>query len=306
MERSWLERLHGGDVVVLDGATGSELRRRGVSLSEDIWSGRAAYDHAALLRDIHADYIRAGADIITTNTFATSRFVLESAGLGSAFETINRHAVNAALEAREVVAERPVAVAGSMSCFPPRFDPAAYPSHEAERTAYRELAALLADAGVDLIALEMIQDIGHGGLALDAALETGLPVCLGLSARRGDDGLVAYDYPRQRFEPILQPLLERDPTVVAIMHTPPDVVGDALRALTGARWRGPTGAWPEVGTFGGPGEPAGVLLSPAGLAAAAAGWIEQGARLLGGCCGTGPEHIAALAALREQRRDAGR
>ncbi len=302
METAWLDRLRDGRIVVLDGATGGELRRRGVDLSGEVWSALAARDHRDVLREIHADYIRAGADIITTNTFSSSRYVLESAGLGHQFAEINRQAVAAAVAARTDVAERPVAIAGSISCFPPRFDPTRYPSREAERDAYRELAVLLAEEGVDLLALEMIQDIEHGALALDAALETGLPVCLGLSARSSGDGLTAYDDPAQLFEPLLRPLLERSPSVVAIMHTPVDVVGEALAAVVAAGWERPLGAYPELDTEPGLGAATGAMTSPIELATAAAGWVDAGVRLLGGCCGAGPEHIAALAAIRDHGR----
>jgi S-methylmethionine-dependent homocysteine/selenocysteine methylase len=300
METAWLERLRDGRIVVLDGATGGELRRRGVELSSEVWSALAARDHVGVLREIHADYIRAGADIITTNTFSSSRYVLENAGLGHQFAEINRRAVAAALAARTDVEERSVAIAGSMSCFPPSFDPTRYPSRDAEREAYRELAALLAEEGVDLLALEMIQDVEHGGLALDAALETGLPVCLGLSARSSSDGLTAYDDPAQPLETLLRPLLERGPSVVAIMHTPVAVVGDALAAVVAAGWEGPLGAYPELGAEPGLGAPTGATTSPIEHATAAAGWVDAGVRLLGGCCGAGPEHIAALAAIRDR------
>jgi S-methylmethionine-dependent homocysteine/selenocysteine methylase len=302
MENAWLDRLRAGDIVVLDGAIGGELRRRGVDLSGEVWSALAARDHTGVLREIHADYIRAGADIVTTNTFSSARYVLESAGLGHEFAEINRQAVAAALAARTDVAERPVAIAGSISCFPPRFDPMRYPERDEERNAYRELAAFLAGAGVDLLAVEMIQDIAHGALALDAALETGLPVCLGLSVRSSTDGLSAYDDPARPFESLLGPLLERGPSVVAIMHTPVDVVGEALDAVVGAGWDGPLGAYPELGAVPGLGAPRGTMTSPIELAAAAAGWVDAGVRLLGGCCGAGPEHIAALAAIRDHGR----
>jgi len=69
-----------GGTLVLDGGTGSELRRRGMALEGTDWSALAPLTHYDLLRAIHADYIDAGADVITTNTFATTRFVLEAAG----------------------------------------------------------------------------------------------------------------------------------------------------------------------------------------------------------------------------------
>ena len=84
-----------GDIRILDGGTGSELRRRGIMLSERCWSARANLTHPDLLRTIHEDYIRAGAGIVTANTFATSRFVLAGAGIDAEFAAINRevHAV---------------------------------------------------------------------------------------------------------------------------------------------------------------------------------------------------------------------
>jgi S-methylmethionine-dependent homocysteine/selenocysteine methylase len=88
-----LARAAGERVRFTDGGTGSELRRRGFALRPDVWSALASIEAPDLLRAIHADYIAAGADLITTNTFATSRFVLDGAGLGARFETHNRRAV---------------------------------------------------------------------------------------------------------------------------------------------------------------------------------------------------------------------
>jgi len=298
MVNGWLEKLQNDQIVLLDGGVGSELRRRGVEPSEAVWSGLAARDALSTLREIHGDYIRAGADIITTNTFATTRFVLAGAGLGNEFEAINRSAVAAAQSARQLQADRPVAIAGSMSCFPPAFDPSAYPPRKEERDGYRELANLLAVAGVDLLAVEMIQDIEHGTLALEAALETGLPVVLGLSVRLGGHGLEPYDYPGTAFESVLAELLALEPTVCAIMHTPVDAVLAGLAAIERAGWQGPVGVYPELGTRSAAAESTRVI-EPAELVAAATAWLDRGARLLGGCCGCRPAHIAALAAARD-------
>src|SRR5262245_47690098 len=100
MGMHWSELLHAGGVLLLDGGTGSELRRRGVALDASVWSALASLEHFDTLRAVHADYIAAGADVITTNTFATSRFVLAAAGRGEQFAEINRQAVAAAIEAR--------------------------------------------------------------------------------------------------------------------------------------------------------------------------------------------------------------
>src|SRR5512139_2052066 len=108
---AWREALARGATLVLDGGTGSELRRRGVPLDSVAWSALAPLAHYDLLRTIHSDYIAAGADIVTTSTFATARFVLEAAGHGNDFLTVNTRAVAAAREAR-AASGREVAIAG--------------------------------------------------------------------------------------------------------------------------------------------------------------------------------------------------
>ncbi|NNC65747.1 MAG: homocysteine S-methyltransferase family protein [Gammaproteobacteria bacterium] len=299
MGRNWLERLSRDDIVLMDGGTGSELQRRGVPMSPAAWTGLASQENHDTLRAIHADFICAGADIITTNTFGTTRFVLDAAGCGAAFEDLNRSAVEAALEARERAADRPVAIAGSISCLPPEFDNEAYPSATIEVDAYAELAQLLVALGVDLIALEMIQDLEHGQRAIEAALATGLPVCLGVSARRIEAGLACFDYPDRDFASVVDSLIAFEPDVINVMHTPPYDVGVALDVVK-QRWSGPLGAYPELGDFADPGWQFSDGPSPADLVELAVGWVGQGARVLGGCCGTGPEHIAALAQARPQ------
>jgi homocysteine S-methyltransferase len=295
MENGWLNRLRADEIVLLDGGTGSELQRRGVAMNRDAWSGVAAYTHKALLREIHADYIRAGAEIITTNTFATSRFVLEAAGLGDEFSRVNALAIEAAIEGRDMAAQNSVAIAGSISCLPPRLDVAAYPDATKERNGYRELAEVLAEGGVDLIALEMMEDTHHAVMAMEAALEVGLPVWLGVSCRFAGDGetLVGFDFPETPLAEPLDALLPLGATVVNVMHTDPGAVSFAFRELK-TLWSGPLGVYPELGDFSAPNWNFTNLMSPEDFAQTAAQWVGQGARLLGGCCGTTPDHIRAL------------
>ena len=98
------QRLAGGDVVILDGATGTELERRGVPMDGQAWSATANLTHPDVVRSVHEDYIRAGADVIITNTFATARSLLDAAGLGERVVEVNRRAVELAREARDQAA----------------------------------------------------------------------------------------------------------------------------------------------------------------------------------------------------------
>jgi S-methylmethionine-dependent homocysteine/selenocysteine methylase len=288
---AWLEALARCGTLVLDGGTGSELRRRGVPLDPVVWSALAPLTHYDLLRAIHADYIAAGARVVTTSTFATTRFVLEAAGRGDDFATVNERAVAAAREARDA-SGREVAIAGSISCFPPGFDVHAYPDENAESAAYRELAETLAEAGVDLLLLEMMQEARHAPLACAAARAVGLPVWLGVSCRVGaGDTLVGFDFPLVPLAATLDVLLPFAPDAVAVMHSPIAAVTPALQEIR-TRWHGPLGAYPEIGD----GSAAAETVTPDELAAHARAWIDAGARIVGGCCGTQPAHIRALAA----------
>jgi S-methylmethionine-dependent homocysteine/selenocysteine methylase len=279
--------------LILDGGVGTELRRRGGALSDTTWSALASLTHFELLRTIHSDYIAAGADVITANTFATTRFVLEAEGHGEDFVSINARAVAAAREARDA-SGRNVSIAGSISCLPPRFDVHAYPDERTERAAYVELAETLAAAGVDVLALEMMQETRHAPLACEAARSVGLPVWLGVSCKPGAGAtLVGFDFPLISLAECLDALLPFAPDAVNVMHSPLWAIEPALREVR-ARWRGPLGAYPEIGD-GTPGAPQAV--SPNGLAALARSWIANGARIVGGCCGTTPAHTRALAAL---------
>lgn len=282
-----------GSTTVLDGGTGSELRRRGVPLDANTWSGLAPLEHYDTVRAIHADFIAAGADVVTTCTFAATRFVLEAAGRGDDAPLVARRAVTAALEAR-AASDRDVAIAGSMSCLPPRFDVHAYPDERAETAAYLELATSLRDAGADVLLLEMLQDTHHAALACAAARASGVPFWLGVSCRIGaGGGLVGFDLPLVALADTLDALLPFGPAAVAVMHSPPAAILPALQAVR-TRFAGPLGAYPEIGDGSAP-----ASLSPHELAAAAAAWRAAGATMVGGCCGTTPEHVRALAAWRD-------
>ena len=295
MSRDWLKRLEADHIILLDGGTGTELQRRGVPMDEATWSGAGMHTHARVVREVHEDYIRAGAEVIVTNTFATTRQMLEGAGLGDEVRAINRRAVEVAIEARESTAKKSVAIAGSISAMPAHFDRSAFPNPEDELEVYRELAGILGDAGVDLIALEMMEEPVHAPLAMRAALETGLPVWLGLSCRRHPEhgGLVAFDHHQLDFAVVLDTLIPMAPTVVNLMHCEIESVDDALK-LVRERWRGPIGVYPESGYFTKPNWSFVDVVSPQDLVAEALTWVASGVRLLGGCCGTGPEHVQAL------------
>lgn len=287
-------RLDRGELIILDGATGTELQRRGVPMHGFAWSAAALDTHPETVRAVHEDYIRAGADVIITNTYSTARHVLEPAGLGDRVRALNQRAVALAQAARDSVADgRRVAVAGSISSFRVSVTPA-----EQLETSYQEQAELLAEAGVDLIALEMMGNVEHAAPAIRSAVATGLPIWIGFSCRLAEDGTVRF-FDGGPFSDGLADelalLADLPPGEVAamVMHTLTEHTAPALEILR-QHWSGPTGAYAHSGTWVDPEWRFDHQISPEDYLDAAQQWVDMGVRIVGGCCAIGPEYIRLL------------
>ncbi len=300
-------RLADGEVVVIDGGTGTQLQTKGAPMDDEIWSARASLEHPELVQAVHEAYIRAGAEVIIANSFATNRAALEPAGLGARVAEANHNAVRAALQAREAAAGHPVAVAGSMSSFcsiamygrgpaAQEGDAAAEDPRFPSLATFREQAALLADAGADLIALELMEAPGYGRAAIQAATETGLPVWLGIAPIRNDDGSLGTDPELGSglsFAELVRQLATPDLAAVTVMHAKPDVVAEALGVIR-EHFDGPIGVYAESGDWAAPNWVFNGL-TPDEYLLEADSWVSHGAQIIGGCCGVGPEHIRVLA-----------
>lgn len=289
-------RLGRGERIILDGATGTELQRRGVEMDDGAWVGVANLTHTDVLTRIHADYIAAGADVITTNTFASSRLMLGSAGKAGQVREGVRAATTAAFRARDQAARgRPVAVAGSLSHMVPFGSDDAGPTKAEMLAAFRELAAGLTDEGCDLLLLEMMYHPERMKLAVQAALETGLPVWLGTSARAQDGALLSsFHRTAIPFSEVVALVPESGIDVAGVMHTSAATTDAALDALRG-RYGGPLMAYPDSGYFEPPHWRFVDVMSTVVFVEHCRRWAKAGVQVLGGCCGLGVEHIEALA-----------
>lgn len=291
-------RLDAGDVLILDGAIGTELQRRGAAMDGMAWCAVATKTSPEILRGLHEDYIRAGADVITTNSFSSARHVLEPAGLGDEVGAINRRSVEIAREARDAAALGTVWIAGSISCFIAGLDLSLIPSPDAAKANYREQADCLAEGGVDLLLMEMMMDDEHSCYALEAALATGLPVWVGFSCRIADDGETVLMYSRRggdfRFDDVLPKVMAIGGSAAGVMHSTIADTGPSLDVLK-AHWSGPAMAYPESGEeFTMPIWNFGDIASPDDFAATMATWVDKGVQIIGGCCGLGPDHIRTI------------
>lgn len=297
-----LARVDAGDVVVIDGGTGTEIQRRGVAMNGETWCAEANLDEPDVVRDVHERYIAAGAELIIANTYATSPLLFDHLGRGRDVERIDRVAVELAQQA----SDGRVPVGGSISVMRPvvpggdRNEVFRNWTEDRARDLYRRKAESMAASGVDVLVMEMMRDTDYSVWATEAAIATGLPVWVGIAVERGpsmsvDSGLVGASRPDCSLDAIVDALAPLGPDLIAIMHTSPNDTGPALdvvRSHTDIR----LGAYPESGFFEMPDWRFVDIIDVDDLVVRTRGWIEQGARVVGGCCGISPDHIAALAA----------
>lgn len=289
----------------MDGAMGTEMERRGVAMDDDAWCGAAMADHGDVVRAIHQDYVRAGAEIHIVNSFALARHTLELVGYGDRVAEFNRRAVALC---REAIARagRPMWIAGSLSTFVDAHYRVPLPAGAALRANFDEQAGVLRDAGCELFCLEMLYDVEISLAAIGAAAATGAPVSVGFCCSLADDGETVLAgvgkmniAEHRRFDAVLAELIPQLPSdtdiVMTVMHSRFDVTDAALVVLAAA-WPGPIGVYPNSGTFRPPNWDFDGVSTPDEFADAAVRWAAMGAKIIGGCCGIGPEHIAAARA----------
>ena len=299
-----MQRLDAGGVLLLDGGVSTELQRRGVGMADELWSGRVALDHWQAIVDMHCAYIDAGADVITANTYASSRLMLDPVGLGGKVDEINRRSVEAALAARERSGAKDVLVAGSLShAIPVQIRSDAEPVEDnlgttALRQAFAEMTSILSGNGVDLILLEMMSKPNRMTAVFDAVAGGTVPVWCGLSVKRGDSGqLVATHDFRVPFKDNIARAANENFDVWGVMHSSGELISEAVELLQEARPR-KLMAYPDSGYMEMPNWQFVDIMSPERFARFAASWIESGVQIVGGCCGLGPEHIAAITDLK--------
>ncbi len=295
------EKLQKGGTVILDGAIGTEILRRNVT-----WADHQLTSKPEFVRGIHEDYIRAGADVISTNSFQLSRRALHNhfrddahrhhIGAKDLDERANlllAASVRLAVEARErVAAKRPVAVAAAITTLEWCFRPDLVPASEQARREYRELFGIVKQNGADLVLFETVNSIGEANVAAEVARALGLPCWV--SFVPASTGKL---FTGETLGDAAEAMRQRGVDAVLVNCAPPDHISTAMKELA-PRAKIATGAYAHIGRFNPPEWMFTDEYPPARYLKECAGWKQAGARVLGGCCGTTPEHIAALQALR--------
>jgi homocysteine S-methyltransferase len=241
-----------------------------------------------LVEAVHRDYVAAGADIIETNTFGGNRIKLSSFGLGDKLQAINAEGVRIA---RRAAGDRAY-VAGAIGPLGIRIEPWGKTGVDEAREYFREQAQALADAGVDLFILETFRDLNEIGAAIEAVRSvSGLPIVAQMTTE--EDGNTLDGTPPERFAPELE---RRGATVLgvncAVGPAPMLETIERMEAVTRLRLSSQPNA----------GKPRDVegrniyLCSPEYMASYARRFVMHNVRIVGGCCGTTPEHIRQIKA----------
>src|SRR5438874_3385656 len=275
-------------MIVIDGATGTELARRGIDTRTSLFSAAALLDDRGrrTLREVHRDYVNAGAQVVTANTFRTN-----PRKAGPRWRELTETAVRLA---RESGAEK---VAGSIAPVEDCYLPELRPRPDVALAEHRQFAPAL--KACDLLLVETMVAADEGLAAVQAAAETGLPVWVSALAmpdgrmKSGDDLAAFFRDARECG------------AVAALINCVP-VAGVDIGLAAAASSGLPFGAYAHMGDVDpASGWPVTPVLSPEEYAARAATWLARGATILGGCCGTTPAHIAALATISPFRHDPG-
>ena len=278
------------NILLLDGATGSELDRAGVDVGMPLWSANAILEAPEILRQVHIAYLEAGAQAISTNTFRTHERSLAKAGMGDRAEELTHKAVEIARHARDEV-NTDALVFGSVAPLEDCYSPELAPVSKVCEQEHGQMIRYLVNAGVDLVLLETMCSAGELCAASIAAMENTDDWAVSMCLKQDSIGILLDGNPIDEFVPALARA-----RFLGINCYPATTLAEQvtyLRSIAPAHM--PIAAYGNVGTADDEGGWVNTdAIDPIAFAAYAMDWVQAGASIVGGCCGTTPKSISAI------------
>ena len=287
-DRDLLELLAAGETFVSDGATGTNLQKLGlpVGVAAELW----VLENPEGISNLNRAFIEAGSDIILTCTFGGTRLRLAATGLADRFEEVNRKAAALTMEAAKGT---DVWVAGSIGPTGHMLAPLGKVSAEEAEANFREQAQILCESGVDLIVVETQFDLNEAKAAVRGvrSVDAQIPLVCSFSYDRGTRTMMGVSP-----EVMAETFGALDVDILGInCGRSLDENLQALQMLNQVTdkpiWFKPNAGMPEVNLDGIPT----YSITPAEMGALVPEWLEAGAQIVGGCCGTSPDHLAEIA-----------
>ena len=295
------ERLNKGKTIILDGGIGGELQKVGAKMDKGLWCGRCSIDSPEELLRVHKNYINAGADVITTNTYASTPIAMKKYGYENLIEECNFKSVKIA---KDAASGKNVAVAGSVSTYGYFLKDGL----ENMLPSFNEHLKILSNYGVDLIILEAMSsqsDIVEA--LLKCSNNINLPIWLSISCvfdknkeiYLGYDDDVKNDKPQvyENFKESVHKFKQFHSGPILIAHSNMNVTEEAIKILKD-NYNKIIGAYPNRGYFEKPEWKFTDKIQPKDYLNKAKSWKNIGAQIIGGCCGIGVEEIKAISILK--------
>ena len=300
------QRLENNDTIILDGAIGAELEKKGAKMHKDLWCGTCSVESPDLVKKVHEDYILAGADIITTNTYATTPIAMKQYGFNDQIKEFNKKSVQLAKEAIKN-SNKEVAIAGSVSTFGSLYKYGV----EAMVPGFKEQLNILSGEGVDLIILEaMSSQADIVETIIESTKESKLPVWLSISCVIDDqtnkvmlgynDTLDTDTNVYEDFELSMDNFGKIHNGPILIAHSDIKVTGQAIK-IAKKKFKGVLGAYPNRGHYEKPSWKFVDNITPSEYLENAKSWVKDGVNIVGGCCGVGIEEIKAISVLKKNQ-----
>lgn len=292
------KRLANNETILMDGAMGTEILNRGVATTLPLWSAEALLTDPTVVRKIYEDYIKAGAEIIITNTFSTTRRVFSKKNISEKAREATLLACHLAKEARKrVKASHIVYIAGSVAPLEDCYSPQLTPSQKDLTREHLELARDLKDGGVDFILIETMITLQETLSALKAARKVGLPVAVSFCCNNKLQLLGGED-----LKDVVSAVENFEPLFIGVNCVSQEIATKTVSYLKKIT-QFPVGVYAQGD--GGPDDDQGWKFQKKDkektYLVSVRQWLFDGAQIIGGCCGTTPGYIKSIRALLKKR-----
>jgi len=269
---------------------GSELIRRGETLPNHIWSADSNFNNPELVYQIHKDYIDAGSDFITTNTFRTTPRAYRKTGLSKIDSTAMAHrSLKIAVRLANKAANDKLKILGSIAPLEDCYKPELFPSEEIAKNEFRQIGGWLVDEGINIFLIETMNSVSETRACLDAVLKFEIPIWVSFVLKNSRQLLSG-----EKLVDALRMIENYDVACVLLNCNPLHRTIDAMN-IVAKNWKGMWGVYPNLG-IGEP-SPDGIInqiYSDEEYISVIDKSITLGANMVGGCCGSSIKHIKLI------------